>query len=84
MDMTIAIVGDNIETTFFEKPLALHLYIPQHSCHPPEVATGLLMSKILQIFYLCSKSEDIEAKLKQFYGKLWAGLEIGYPNLGPF
>lgn len=70
MDMTISIAGNKIETTLFEKPLALHLYIPPHSCHPPGVATGLIMSKVLRIFYLCSKSEDIEAKLKQFYGEL--------------
>lgn len=70
MDMTISIAGDKIETTLFEKPLALHLYIPPHSCHPPGVATGLIMSKVLRIFHLCSKSEDIDLKLKMFYNQL--------------
>ena len=70
MDMTIKIVGNKIETTLYEKPLALHLYIPPHSCHPPGVTTGLIMGQILQIFYLNSRSEDIKSKLKIFFSQL--------------
>ena len=55
MDMTIKIVGSKIETTLFEKPLALHLYIPPHSCHPPGVIIGIVMGNVLRIFQLCSR-----------------------------
>ena len=75
MDMTINIVGNKIETTLFEKPLALHLYIPPHSCHPPGVLTGLVMGNVLRIFNLCSRKDDIDEKLKLFFGRL---LDRGY------
>ncbi|KAL7527911.1 hypothetical protein ACHAXR_002185 [Thalassiosira sp. AJA248-18] len=75
MDMTIKIVGSKIETTLFEKPLALHLYIPPHSCHAPGVSTSTVMGKVLRIFQLCSHEADIEEKLRTFYGQL---LDRGY------
>ena len=73
--MTIKIVDGKIETTLYEKPLALHLYIPPHSCHPPGVLTGLIMGGVLRIFNLCSRKEDIKIKLKLFFGRL---LDRGY------
>ncbi|KAL7518906.1 hypothetical protein ACHAWF_000202, partial [Thalassiosira exigua] len=41
MDVTIYIGNDRLETDLYEKKLALHLYIPPHSCHAPGVLTGL-------------------------------------------
>ena len=75
MDLTIKIVDGKIETTLYEKPLALHLYIPPHSCHSPGVLTGLVFGNILRICQLCSRKEDIEEKLCQFYARL---LDRGY------
>ena len=66
MDMTIKIVGSKIETTLFEKPLALHLYIPPHSCHPPGVIIGLVMGNVLRIFQLYLRQDDIENHLCNF------------------
>lgn len=70
MDITISIKNGRIETTIFEKPLALHLYIPPHSCHPPGVFPGLVHGKILRIYRLCSNEVDIEEKLGKFFGQL--------------
>ena len=70
MDMTIAINNRKITTTVYEKPLALHLYIPPHSCHPPGVLTGLVMGMVMRFYQLCSKKEDIDKKLKEFFGHL--------------
>ena len=82
MDMTISIENRKITTTLYEKPMALHLYIPPHSCHPPGVLTGLIMGQVLRFYQLCSEQKDIEIKLKEFFGHL---LDSGYqvPTLIP-
>ena len=77
MDMTIKIVGTKIETTLFEKPLALHLYIPPHSCHPLGAIIGLVMGNVLRIFQLCSRHDDIENHLCKFFARL---LDHGYQS----
>ena len=75
MDMTIFIENRKIFTTIYEKPMALHQYIPPHSCHPPGVLTGLVMGQVLRLYQLCSKIEYINTKLQEFFGHL---LDIGY------
>ena len=67
LDTVISIVDGRIETSLYEKPLALHLYLPPHSCHPPGVTKGLVMGEILRISYLCSQEEDTQANLCKFY-----------------
>ena len=42
MDLNISLSKGQFSTNLFEKPLALHLYIPPHSCHPPGCFKGLL------------------------------------------
>ncbi|EJK66555.1 hypothetical protein THAOC_12523 [Thalassiosira oceanica] len=54
MDGTISLVDNRVEFRLFEKPLALHLYLPPYSCHPPGVIKGLVMGEVLRIFKLCS------------------------------
>ena len=75
MDMTIKLVGSKVETTLFEKPLALHLYIPPHSCHAPGVSISTVMGKVLRIIQLCTHKQDVDEKLKTFFGQL---LDRGY------
>ena len=55
MDLTISINGTKFETTLYEKPMALHLYIPPNSAHPLGVKTG----EVLRINRLCSDRSDI-------------------------
>ena len=72
LDTVISIVDGRIETSLYEKPLALHLYLPPHSCHPPGVTKGLVMGEILRISYLCSREDDTTANLRKFYRRLCA------------
>ena len=37
MDLTIKIEDDKLSTNLFQKPLALHVFIPPHSCHSKQV-----------------------------------------------
>ena len=77
MDLTITIEGREIVTNLYKKPLALHLYIPPHSCHPPRCHESLVTGMILRIFRLRSRQQDITSWLTKFYGYL---LARGYKN----
>ena len=70
MDLTITIEGRKIITNLYEKPMALHLYIPPHSCHPPRCHEGLVTGMILRIYRLCSRQSDITHWLAKFYKHL--------------
>ena len=48
MNMSLSIEGDWVESTLYEKKLALYLYIPPSSAHPPGVTAGLVMGNILR------------------------------------
>ncbi|KAL7547128.1 hypothetical protein ACHAWF_010445 [Thalassiosira exigua] len=62
MDVTISIDGSKLETNLFEKKLALHLYLPPHSCHPPGVLRGLIFGQVLRIYSLRSREADIDSQ----------------------
>lgn len=72
MDMTLRIVNGKIETSIYAKPMALHLYIPPHSCHSPGVHAGLIMGQVLRIYQLCSRRKDIDRELEDFLRHLLA------------
>ena len=50
--------------------MALYLYIPPHSAHPPGVLVGLIMGNTLRIHQLCTKEAGIEDKLEIFFERL--------------
>ena len=53
LDLTLTIMLDGkIKTIFFEKTLALNLYILPHSMHPPGVLTSHIFGSILRMFRL--------------------------------
>jgi len=71
MNMSLSIEGDKIVSTIYEKKLALYLYIPPHSAHPPGILTGLIMDNTLRIHQLCtSNKDDIEEKMDTFFERL--------------
>ena len=72
MDMSLSIDGGKIVSTIYEKPLALNLYIPPSSSHPPGVTTGLVMGQVLRYFQLCSDQKDINDLLDVFMDRLIA------------
>ena len=67
MDLTISIVGDKLETTLYEKPMALYLFIPPHSAHPPGVLTGHVFGKVLRIHRLCTHEFDVTERIRVFF-----------------
>ena len=76
MDLTISIKQKSFSTNLYEKPLALHLYIPPHSCHPPGCFSGLIRGMILRIYRLCSKQTDKTFWLKEFMGTWWTEVTL--------
>jgi len=70
MDMSLSIEGDKIVSTIYEEKLALYLYIPPHSPHPPGVLVGISMGNALRIHQLCTNEADIKEKLDTFFERL--------------
>ena len=68
LDLTLNIESSQVtRTELFEKPLALHLYIPSHSMHPPGVLTSHIFRSVLRIFRLNSDETDILNDTLRFY-----------------
>jgi len=72
MDLTVSIEGERLSTDLFEKPMALYLYIPPHSTHPPGGINGLITGQMLRIFTLCSDPERIKVHTLNFLHRLEA------------
>lgn len=70
MDMVIYKDGNKLSTDLFEKPMALFLYIPPFSAHPPGVLASLVMGQILRIFTLCSEEDQKKKHLLNFFHRL--------------
>ena len=71
MDMSLSIERGKVISTIYEKKLALYLYIPPHSAHPPGVLTELIMgNNTLRIHQLCTNKDDIATKLEVFFNRL--------------
>ena len=70
MDTSLSIEGDRVWSILYEKKLALYLYILPSSAHPPGVTAGLVMGNILRIMQLCTKKQDIQARLDDFLSRL--------------
>jgi hypothetical protein len=61
----------------YAKLMALHLYLPPHSCHAPGILSGLISGNFLRIHQLCSDAKDITKELKLFFHRL---LDRGYQS----
>lgn len=70
MDLTVTIAGDAFHTTLYEKPMALYLYIPPHSAHPPGVRNGHIFGEVLRIHRLCSDEDDITERILTFFRRM--------------
>jgi hypothetical protein len=55
-----------IKTTLYQKPMALHLFIPPNSMHPPGVLYSHVCGNVLRIFRLNSDETDRIADTVQF------------------
>jgi hypothetical protein len=75
MDLWLKIVGRKMVTSLYTKPMALHLYLPPHSCHAPGVLSGLIFGNVLLIHQLCSDAQDVVKEIKLFLHRL---LDQGY------
>ena len=67
MDLRLKIEGRHIKSSLYAKPMALHLYLPPHSCHAPGVLSGLVFGNVLRIDQLCLDAKDVMKELKLFF-----------------
>lgn len=70
MDMSLSIENGRVESTLYEKKLALYLYIPPASAHPPGVTAGLVMGNVLRILQLCTREADLQQHLDAFFYRM--------------
>ena len=77
MDLRLKIEGRHIKSSLYAKPMALHLYLPPHSCHAPGVLSGLVFGNVLRIHQLCSDEKDVMKEIKLFFHRL---LDRGYQS----
>ncbi len=70
MDLSLKIEGRQIKSSLYAKPMALHLYLPPHSCHAPGILSGLISGNVLRIYQLFSDAKDITKELKLFFHRL--------------
>ena len=77
MDLRLKIEGRHIRSCLHAKPMALHLYLPPHSCPAPGVLSGLVFGNVLCIHQLCSDMKDVMKTLKLFFHRL---LDRGYQS----
>ncbi len=75
MDLRLKIEAKKVVASLYAKPIALHLYIPPHSCHAPGVLPGIVFGNVLQLHQLCSHAADVTLELKIFLHCL---LDCGY------
>jgi hypothetical protein len=74
MDLRLK-VGKKITSSLYAKPMALHLYIPPHSCHAPGVLSRLVFDNVLCIHQLCSNGKDVVKEIKLLLHRL---MDRGY------
>jgi len=68
LDLTIEIKSDGkLNTTLYEKPMALYLFIPPHSAHPPGVLMSHINGNILRIFRLNSDEREMTDDVLTFF-----------------
>jgi hypothetical protein len=70
MDLRLKVDGKKITSSLYAKLMALHLYIPPHSCHAPGVLSRLVFSNILCIHQLCSNVKDVIKEIKLLLHRL--------------
>ena len=71
LDMTVKIdtTDGSITTSLYEKPMALFLFIPPHSAHPPGILVGHIYGNLLRIFRLNSNEDDIIQDTLSFFDR---------------
>jgi len=52
MDLRLKIEGGHITTSLYAKHMALHLFLPTHSCHTPGDLSSLVFGNVLRIHQL--------------------------------
>jgi hypothetical protein len=72
MDLTISIHTNCIQTTLYEKPMNLYLYIPPHSAHLPGLLPGIIHGTLFRIFTLCTDDDDKKLRTQTFFRRLLA------------
>eukprot|EP00804_Cyclotella_cryptica_P005147 CCRYP_018671-RB/>CCRYP_018671-RB protein AED:0.36 eAED:0.36 QI:0/-1/0/1/-1/0/1/0/158 len=70
MDLTLTLSGQTIQSTLFEKPQNLYLYLPPHSSHPKGPLQSLIYGNILRIHRLCSSPREVHKHTRYFFHRL--------------
>ena len=67
LDLTLTIVGGQVEACTFEKSMNLHLYIPAFSAHSPSMTKGLIFGMLYHFWLQNSHVEDFSQCVSAFF-----------------
>jgi hypothetical protein len=70
MDVRLTITPTGIESTLYEKPMNLYLYLPPLSAHAPGVLRGLLIGMTKRIYALMTELPEREQALQRLFLRL--------------
>jgi hypothetical protein len=78
LDITLYLdINNRLQTTLYQKPLNMFLYIPFISHHPKHVLSGFIYGESLRISNLCSTLSEKELNIQKFTRSL---IIRGYPR----
>jgi hypothetical protein len=67
MDLVLRVTPRGIETSIYEKPLNLYLYIPPHLAQAPGILTGLVFGMMERIFCLTTHWRDQKTSIRNLF-----------------
>jgi hypothetical protein len=70
LNLQIDQTTQKITSSTYQKPLNLHLYLPQSSAHPPSVLKGLIYGNIRRFWIQNSKMSDYRLLVGNFFNHL--------------
>jgi hypothetical protein len=72
LDLWISFPNGRLQTSIYEKPMNLYLYLPPKSAHSPGVLQGTVIGTIYRYWRLISERKEFQSQCEKFFHRLIA------------